>query len=425
MPKTGLNLPIVLICMVLASCAAGAKEKSASGHWVTTWSTAVHAPIPFPGLPPPPVFENQTIRMVVRPTIGGTRIRVRLSNAYGASPLQIGAAHVALVDHGSSIAPVSDHILKFGGQAAVEIPIGAPMLTDAVDLPSSPFAELAISLFLPRKTESSSTHEWGQHDTYISGQGDFTAKADIPNATVKTSWYYLANVEVWAPDQAAAIVTLGDSVTDGVGAKQGEYGDWPDLLAKRLAGDHGAPFAVANEGIGGNRILHDMAGVSALARFDRDVLGQPGVTALIVLEGINDIGWPHIKLPQPKDTPPPKENPFAGQDVTSDDLILGLKQIIERAHQHGIRVFGATLTPFDGAMYFSPDGEAIRQAVNQWIRTGGAFDGVIDFDADVRDPQHPSQFREGFHAGDHLHPSAAGYKAMADAIDLASLRKSR
>ena len=422
MRKTGLTLSFVLICLVLANVAAGAQDKSSSGHWVTAWSTAVHAPLPFPGLPPQPVFENQTVRMVVRPTIGGTRIRVRLTNVYGASPLKIGAAHIALVDHGSTIAPASDHVLKFGGQAAVEIPVGAPMLTDAVDLSCSPFAELAISLFLPRKTESSSNHLWGQHDSYISGPGDFTAKVDIPNATVKTSWYYLADVEVWAPDQVHAILTLGDSITDGFGAKQGEYGDWPDLLAKRLADDHGAPLAVANEGIGGNRILHDGAGISALARFDRDVLAEPGITALIVLEGINDIGWPHLKLPQPKDAPAPPENPFAGQDVTAADLILGLKQIIDRAHQHGIRVFGATLTPYDGAGYFAPDGEAIRQTVNQWIRTGGAFDGIIDFDAAVRDPKHPSQFREGFHAGDHLHPSAAGYKAMADAIDLASLR---
>jgi lysophospholipase L1-like esterase len=422
MQRTSSTLSIMLICSVLATPALRAEDKSASGHWVTAWSTAVHAPLPFPGLPPQPVFENQTVRMVVRTTIGGTRFRVRLSNAYGASPLEIGAAHIALVDHGSSIAPASDQVLKFGGRTAIEIPVGAPMLSDAVDLSCSRLAELAISLFLPRKTESSTSHTWGQHDSYISGPGDFTAKADIPNPAASTSWYYLADVEVWAPDQAAAIVTLGDSITDGVGAKQGEYADWPDLLAKRLADDHGALFAVANEGIGGNRILHDGAGVSALTRLDRDVLGQPGVSALIVLEGINDIGLPHLKLPEAKDAPPPKENPFAGKEVTADDLIMGLKQIIERAHQHGIRVFGATLTPFDGAAYFTPDGEAIRQAVNQWIRTGRAFDGVIDFDAAVRDPQHPSKFREGFHAGDHLHPSSAGYKAMADAIDLASLK---
>ncbi|HEY3627654.1 MAG TPA: SGNH/GDSL hydrolase family protein, partial [Terracidiphilus sp.] len=417
------RLVAVLVCAAMGNLAAGAQNRNAAGHWVTAWSTAVHAPLPFPGLPPPPVFENQTVRMVVRPTIGGQRIRVRLSNAYGTSNLEIGAAHVALVDHGANITASSDHALKFGGQGSIKIPAGAPMLSDPVELHVSPFAELAVSLFLPQKTQSSTGHLWGQHQSYISGPGDFTAKADIPAPTVNGAWYFLADVEVWAADEAGAVVTLGDSITDGVGAKEGEYGDWPDQLAKRLADDHGSPLAVANEGIGGNRILHDGAGVSALARFDRDVLGQPGITTLIVLEGINDIGWPHLKLPAAKDAPPPREDPFAGQDVTADDLIMGLRQLIDRAHEHGIRVFGATLTPYQGAMYFTTDGEAIRLAVNQWIRTGGAFDGVIDFDAAVRDPQHPSQFRESYQEGDHLHPSPAGYKAMADAIDLMALRK--
>jgi len=218
-------------------------------------------------------------------------------------------------------------------------------------------------------------------------------------------------------------VALGDSITDGVGAKPGEYGDWPDQLAKRLANDHNSPaLAVVNEGIGGNRILHDGAGVNALARFDRDVLAQPGMTTLIVLEGINDIGWPHMKSPPTKDAPPRKESPFAAEEVTAEELIMGLRQIIDRAHEHQIGVIGATLTPYEGADYFTTDGEAIRQAVNKWIRTSGAFDGVFDFDAAVRDPSHPSQFREGYHSGDHLHPSTAGYKAMIDAIDLATLR---
>ncbi len=226
-----------------------------------------------------------------------------------------------------------------------------------------------------------------------------------------------------ASDQAGAIVTFGDSITDGVGANQGDYTDWPDLLANRLTGENGAPaLAVINEGIGGNRILRDGAGVSALARLDRDVLAQPGVVSMIVLEGINDIGWPHMKPKLPNGTTM-KEGPFAGELVTTQELIVGLQQIIERAHQHGIRVFGATLTPYEGADYYSEDGEATRQAVNQWIRTSGAFDGVFDFDAAVRDPSHPGQFREGYHSGDHLHPSAIGYKAMANAIDLAMLRR--
>lgn len=297
------------------------------------------------------------------------------------------------------------------------------MLSDAVDLNVAPFAEIAISIYLPGKTPSSSTHYWAQHETYFSGPGDFTSKTEIPNPTVRMSWYWLADVEVWASDQTAATVTLGDSITDGVGAKQGEYSDWPDLLAKRLASKQGpSHLAIVNEGIGGNRILHDGAGVSALARFDRDVLAQPGVTNLIVLEGINDIGWPHMKPRPPANGTSQTQSPFAREAVSAEDLIAGLHQIIERAHAHRIRVFGATLTPFEGADYYSADGEVERQTVNRWIRASGAFDGVFDFDAAVRDPNHPSEFREDYQSGDHLHPSAAGYKAMADAINLSLLR---
>jgi lysophospholipase L1-like esterase len=360
--------------------------------------------------------------MVVKPTLDGDRLRIRLSNAFGNAALAIGAAHVALVQRGANIVPESDRVLTFGGRASVTIPPGAPVLSDPVDLKVAALAEIAISVYLSGSASASSTHFWAQHETYISGPGDFTAKADIPNATTRTSWYWLADVEVWASDRAGAIVALGDSITDGVGAKQGEYRDWPDILATRLAAEKGsAQLAVVNEGIGGNRILHDGAGVSALARFDRDVLAQPGVSGVIVLEGINDLGFPHLR-PRMPDGTTPKEMPFVHEPVTAEDLIVGLKQVIERAHQHGIRVFGATLTPFEGADYYSTEGEAARQAVNQWIRTGGAFDSVFDFDAAVRDPNHPSQFREGYHSGDHLHPSAAGFKAMADAVDVAALR---
>jgi lysophospholipase L1-like esterase len=285
-----------------------------------------------------------------------------------------------------------------------------------------PFTEMAVSVFLPEKTSASTVHFWAQHETYVSAPGDFTAKPDVPNATSKSSWYWLADVEVWAPDETATTVTFGDSITDGVGAKQGDYTDWPDVLANRLAGEPGSPtLAVDNEGIGGNRVLYDGAGVSALARLDRDVLAQPGVANLIVLEGINDIGWPHMK-PRLPNGEILKEPPFAHELISVQDLIMGLQQIIARSHEHGIRVFGATLTPYEGADYYSADGETTRQAVNQWIRTSGAFDGVFDFDAAVCDPNHLSQFREGYHSGDHLHPSAIGYKAMADAVDLSLLR---
>jgi lysophospholipase L1-like esterase len=412
---------IWVFVVVVLNVFSWAEDSSAHGHWVCGWSAAMHAPLPFPGLPPSPVFENQTIRMVVRPTISGERVRIRFSNAFGTSAVKIGSAHIALASQDAKIVPESDRPLMFAGQSSISIPPGAPALSDPVDLKVSRFTEIAISIFLPGKTPSSTVHFWGQRKTYISATGDFSGKTDIPNATTSTSWYWLADVELWASPQTRATVTFGDSITDGVGATQGDYTDWPDLLANRLAAEREAGLAVLNEGIGGNRIIHDGAGVNALTRFDRDVLAQPGVVNLIVLEGINDIGWPHLK-PKLPDGTTPKEMPFVHEVVSAQELILGLQQIIERAHEHGIRVFGATLTPYEGADYYSEDGEATRQAVNQWIRTSGAFDAVFDFDAAVRDPNHPTQFREGYHSGDHLHPSATGYQAMANAVDLTILR---
>lgn len=413
----------IFLLSILSSLLSAEAQKE--GQWVSTWSAAVHTPLSFPGLPPTPVFDNQTVRMVVRSSIGGQRLRIRFSNVYGSSPLEIGAAHVALSDHDSLITAGSDHVVTFGGKPSVTVPIGAPVLSDPVEMKLAPFTEISISLYLPHSTPASTTHFWAQHDTYVSAPGDFTAQSQIAHPTEKKSWYFLSDLEVWSDARTSAVVTLGDSITDGVGAKQGEYGDWPDLLAKRLDSSGDAPrLAVLNEGIGGNRILYDGAGINALARFDRDVLAQPGVRGLILLEGINDIGWPHMKFPQPKDGTAPKPGPFAGEIVTADDLIAGMRQIIDRAHEHRIRVFGATLTPYEGADYFSEDGEQVRQAVNRWIRSSGAFDGVIDFDAAVRDPSHPAQFRDGYHSGDHLHPSAIGYKAMADAVNLSLLQNS-
>jgi len=423
--KTTAVFPII-VAVILSLSAKAETTKSGSGHWVSAWSDAVHIPLPFPDLPASPVIDNQTIRMVVRPTLGGERVRIRFSNGFGTTAIVIGAAHVALLSKGAQIIPESDRVLTFSGKASVSIPPGAPMLSDPVDFKVPAFAEVAISIYLPGMTPASTTHFWAQHDTYISGPGDFTSQVDIPNATARTSWYWLSDVEAWSYDQTGATIAFGDSITDGVGAKQGEYSDWPDMLAGRLANDHGTfGLAVLNEGIGGNRILRDGAGVSALARFDRDVLAQPGVVSLIILEGINDIGWPHMRPRPLPDGTTPKEGPFSGEVASAEDLIAGLRQIIERAHQHGIRVFGATLTPYEGADYYSEDGEVTRQAVNQWIRTSGAFDAVFDFDAAVRDPNHPARFREDYQSGDHLHPSAAGYKAMAAAVDLSVLRSSQ
>jgi lysophospholipase L1-like esterase len=413
----------VLALSAVSSLPAPAEDREQPGSWISAWSTAVHSPLPFPGLPPAQVFENQTVRMVVRTAIGGRQIRLRFSNACGTSPLEIGSAHVALTAHDAAIVAETDHAITFGGRPSVKIPPGAPILSDPVAINVPALAELSVSIYLPHSALASTMHFWAQHASYVSGPGDLSAKADISPASSPTSWYFISDVEVWAADRAAAVVALGDSITDGVGAKQGTYEDWPDRLAKRLSASAGGTrVAILNEGIGGNRILHDGAGVNALARFDRDVLDQPGVRGIILLEGINDIGWPHMKPPSSKDGSAPKVSPFAAQIVTADDLIAGYRQIIDRAHQHHIRVFAATMTPYEGADFFSADGEAVRQAVNQWIRTSGVFDGVFDFDAAVRDPAHPFQFRDSFHSGDHLHPSADGYKAMADAVDVALIK---
>jgi len=423
-PKTNCaKLLFVTACVVVLSVTGIAYGSDAKGNWVTAWSAAVHAAPQVPFLPAPPVFENQTIRMIVRTTIGGDRVRIRFSNEFGTTALGIDAAHIALVRQGANTVPESDRVLMFGGKTSVTVPPGSPMLSDPVDLKLPAFTEIAVSLYLPGKTSLPTTHLWGQHETYPSGPENLSAQAEIPNATVKTSWYFLADIEVWAPDRTAAVVTLGDSITDGVGAKQGDYSDWPDILASRMASEPASPhLAVVNEGIGGNRILHDGAGASALARFDHDVLAKPGVAYLTVLEGTNDIGWPNIKPRPLKDGTTPQEPPFAGEAVSAEQIIGGLQQIVERAHEHGIKVFGATLTPYEGADYYTADGEAKRQTINKWIRTSGAFDAVFDFDAAVRDPDHPSQFRNGYHSGDHLHPNAVGYKAMADASDISAFK---
>lgn len=409
----------ISLTLLLAATAlsAAAQTSNASGHWVSAWSTAVHTPRSAPGAPPQAGFENQTIRMIARVTLPGDRLRVRFSNEFGTTPLAIGGAHIALVKENGTIVPDTDHQFKFGGATSISIPVGAPMLSDPVDLKFPAFAEVAISIFLPKQTAPSTFHLLGQHDTYISEAGDFTSAAEIANPKITKSWYFIGGIDIWAPSQSGAVVTFGDSITDGFGAKS-QYGDWPNQLAARLAESKSATaLAVDNEGIGGNRILHDGAGVAALTRFDRDVLSQPGIRDVILLEGINDIGWPDMK---PRNAPDGsvRQNPFAGERVSSDDLIQGMKQIIDRAHEHGIRVFGATMTPYEGANVFTPEGEATRQAVNQWIRSGGAFDGVCDFDAAVRDPARPSKFRDDFQTGDFLHPNAAGYKAMAAVIDL-------
>jgi lysophospholipase L1-like esterase len=266
------------------------------------------------------------------------------------------------------------------------------------------FADLAIDVYLPGDTAASqsplTTHAGAQQTNYVSTDGNHAGVADLPVATMTQAWFFLARVEVAAPDQAGAVVAFGDSITDGTRSTPNLNSRWPDYLARRLAASN-TKMAVLNQGIAGNRVLCDGAGVSALARFDRDVLVQPGVTHVIVLESINDIGIGR-----------------SNASPSAADLIAAHRQLIDRAHAHGLRIYGATLTPFEGAAYATPEGEAKRQAVNEWIRTGKAYDGVIDFDAAVRDPAAPAKIQQQFNPGDNLHMNDAGYKAMADAINL-------
>lgn len=406
-----LCLTFIALCCALFCRAARAQSRPAMTrqHWVGTWAAS-------PQMPPEDAtntnsgdagFDNQTVRMIVRVSIGGEELRVRFSNAFGSAPLKLGDAHLALAASGAAIVPGTDRALTFSGHESFTIPPRAIVLSDPVRLHVSALTNLTVSIFVPDATGPATWHPLGRETTYFSGPGDLCARADLQNAKTATSWYWLSGVDVLANQRSAAIVTLGDSITDGAAATLNANHRWPDVLAGQLAarGDAAAaPLAVLNEGISGNRLLHDVDGQNALARFDRDVLSQDGVRYLIVLEGINDIGWPHMQ-----------DGKYAGDAVSADDMIAALQQIAERAHAHGIRVYGGTLTPFEGAFYETSDGEAEREAVNHWIRTSGAFDSVIDFDKATRDPKQPGQFLRAYDSGDHLHPGDAGYVAMGRA----------
>ena len=423
-----------------AQAAPAGKPTRADEHWVPTWGTAqqlIRTPPPAPappsaggpsqaapsrgtgapapsGVPAAPPFRvttvtNQTVRMILRTSIGGRRARVKLANAFGSSPVTVGAAHLARRATGSSIAPDSDRRLTFGGQQTFTMMPGVVVVSDPVDLEVPALGDLAVSLYFPGDTGSPTTHSTGLRPTYVSTEGDFAGRAELPVAGTTQQYYWLSSVEVVGSADAAAIVAFGDSITDGARSTPDTNNSWPALLAARLRANKAtANVAVVNEGIGGNRLYTDavgLAGVSALARFDRDVLSHPGVKWLMVLEGINDIGT--LGAATPPATP-----------VTSDALIWVLRQIIDRAHAHGIKVIGCTLTPYEGAGYARENGEVIRETVNRWIRTSGAFDSVVDFDAATRDPNNPKRLRPEFDPGDHLHPNDAGYSAMAAAVDL-------
>ncbi|HEY0199134.1 MAG TPA: SGNH/GDSL hydrolase family protein [Rhodanobacter sp.] len=335
-------------------------------------------------------------------------MRVVLSNEYGTKPLFIGAAHLALAGESTAIVNGSDRTLTFGGQSSVMIPPGAPMISDPVELDVAPLSHLAVSMYLPQPTPPATFH-WDARQTAEVTADDQVASSHFKADSTLSTRVFLSQVLVDAPAATRTVVAFGDSITDGAMSTMDANHRWPDFLAARLAKDH---VAVLNGGISGARVLRDQMGVNALARFERDVLGQPDIKSVIVLMGINDLSWNGMVF-APNDAP-----------VRANEMIAGYRQLIARAHVRGIRILGATLTPFEGALqdspmkgYYSAKKEQVRQAVNRWIRGSNEFDAVVDFDALLRDPAHPARLLPAYDSGDHLHPGDSGYKAMADAID--------
>ena len=403
---------------VLATSPAQAQRADA-GDWIGTWSASpqpVWEPDFFAPVSIPRTLRNQTIRHVARISLGGNRVRVEFSNEYGEHPLVIGAAHVALAGEKGAIAPGSDRVLTFSGSPSITVPPGAPVWSDPVDLAVPALGSVAISLFLPEVTPATTWHNDARQTAYISGEGDFTAAERFEPAQTVTSRIFLSGIAVDAASEARAVVLFGDSITDGDGSTVDANHRWPDFLAERL-NKAGAKVAVLNEGISGARVLRDRMGDNALARFDRDVLSHHGADTVVLMMGINDIGWPETIL-VPRGEPAP----------SAEDVIDGYEQLIARAHANGMQIIGVTLTPFENTFeghplfgYYNEAKEAKRAAINQWIRTSGAFDGVIDFDAATRDPTNPKHIRAEYDKGDHLHPNDTGYRAMAESVDLGLL----
>ncbi|GGA44169.1 hypothetical protein GCM10010981_36650 [Dyella nitratireducens] len=378
--------------------AAGADRHT----WVDTWAAAPDTA--------GPVLNAQTVRQIVRTSVGGSEVRIRLSNLFGNVPVTLGPAHIALHADGANTVPGSDHALLFNGQSTVTIAKGESVLSDPVKMEVKPLQELAVSLYAPADApyHASTTHNAGLATAFITESGDATATTQYPQGEVSGMRFFLTDVEVSGPAATSTVVTFGDSITDGVGSTSDANTRWPDYLAARLQADaKRSSIGVANAGIGGNRILHDNYGPSALSRFDRDALDKPGVRWIVLLEGINDIGGSGYAWD-------------AKDKISAQQLIEGMKTLIARAHAKHVKIYGATLTPYggNGWPYHSVAGEKTREEVNDWIRNAGAFDGVADFDKAIRDPSAPEKMLPAYDSGDHLHPSSAGYKVMAQAIDL-------
>jgi lysophospholipase L1-like esterase len=413
----GVITPLVLTAAPTAAAPAAGAHGAAAGDfgppWVTTWGASPQQAVP--GSPAAAGFTNQTVRNIIFTSVGGDVARVQLSNTFGTKPLSVGDVTLAVAGTGASVVPGTVHQVTFGGSGSIKIPVGAQVLSDPVFMQVPALADLAVSVYLPHSTGPATNHGDAQQVNWVSAAGDHAADTGAAAYTTQVpSWFFADDVTVQSSHVFGTVVAFGDSITDGFRSTVGANTRWPNDLARRLDALHGFTLSVDDQGISGNRVLtsDECCGVNALARLQRDVLGQAGVRDVIYLEGINDFGF--SVLP-----PNPVINPVT--NVSAAQVIAGDKQIIAYAHAQGLRIFGATLTPFQGAGYYSAAGEKKREAVNNWIRTSGAFDGVIDFDKVVRDPSNPLIINPAFDSGDHLHPNDAGYQAMANAINLQML----
>jgi lysophospholipase L1-like esterase len=406
------SIATLILAMALGSEALASASLSERTHWVTSWYAAPQSgwdnSFPLP-MNVPAYLDNQSLRETVRLSAGGKRVRLVFSNRYGRKPVLLGDVRVGLVN-GKSLC----QRLTFSGQPSVSILPGATVTSDTVALSTKPLAHLAVTSYLPSRTNVTSFH-WGAQQTVQVTAGRATEKPNFPGGSRIEGRLFLNAVMVEATENSRTVVALGDSITDGNGSTPDTDRRWPDFLAQRLA-PHG--IAVANAGISGARLMRDGMGQNALARFEQDVLSQPGISDVIVLLGINDIGWPG--------------SPFAPTElpVTLDELAATYRQLVTAAHFKGVRVTAGTLPPFEGALegtpyagHYNPDKEQMRKRLNQWIRTAGVFDAVVDFDAILRNRDNPRRMRAEFDSGDHLHPGDAGYRAMAAAIDIAPLLK--
>lgn len=405
-----------LAAVLLAGCAAPGGPDPSRGHWVASWGTAQMVPGAEHELAPAQ-WRDATLRQVVRVSLGGKRLRVRFSNAFGTEPLVIGGASVALSGGPgrSTIDQASSRPLRFGGAAAVTIPAGAEYLSDPVELPHAAASDLAVSIHFPAAPARQTSHPGARATSFIA-PGQHLAAAELPQAATFTRWYQLAGIEVEAAPGSRAVVAIGDSITDGYGVAPDTNLRWTDGLATRLRQAGMTGIGVVNAGIGGGRLLRDGLGPNLAARFARDVLERPGVSHAIVLIGVNDFGNLHRNT---------DDSPAARRQLLAD-MQEALRQSVARAHARGVCVIGATITPYAGSAYYHPKApnEQDRQAYNDWIRRSGVFDGVIDFDAALRDPARPDHLL-AVYDNDGLHPNMAGYEAMAKAVPLALLKDCR